>query len=52
MSMTEKTNSTLSNINSGPVEAVKADKKIYSYPKMTDEEILAYTLEFERKLKI
>jgi hypothetical protein len=50
--MTEEKNSTPSNINSTPVQFVRASTMINSIPEISDEELLQYTLEFERKHKI
>jgi hypothetical protein len=51
-SMTEEKNATPSNINSVPVQFVQAGKMVNSIAEISDEELLQYTLEFERKHKI
>ncbi len=50
-SMPVQTDPTASNIDSASVQFVREGAIIQSFPEMTDEEILAYTLEFERKYK-
>ncbi len=50
--MTEEKNATPSNINSVPVQFVQAGKMVNSIAEISDEELLQYTLEFERKHKI
>ncbi len=50
--MTEEKNATPSNINSVPVQFVQAGTMVNSIAEISDEELLQYTLEFERKHKI